>query len=184
MEDVAKLLREIANLYPSNEVAAEKIQKKWPDLVEEVSKFDLPPIGGVTASTWTKPTRNLMSLGQLTRSFWLGLPDPETDGKVRSILFLVHDPDKLGIDWKSRKITYTPSTTLEKAVYFLIQHADRAKRCANMECLHPLFIATRPNERYCSEACSDNAQRLAKMNWWKEKGAKWLKAKKSSRRKK
>ena len=182
---IATLVREVANLY-SNDAAVEKIQKKWPDLVIEVSEVDLPPVGGVTASTWPEPVRNLMALGQLTRSLWFGLPDPIAGEKAQRILFYVDHSGDLGIDWQSRKITYTPRTTVQKILYFLLQHGERAKRCANMECPHPLFIATEPNERYCSPACSENAQRLARMNWWKEKGTEWRKAraKKSARRKK
>jgi hypothetical protein len=182
-KQIASLLREVANLYSFDDATVAKIQEKWPDFLPEVSRVDLPPVAGVTAASWPEPVKHLMAFGQLTRLLWFGVPDPEAAEKTQRILFFVHDPEKLGIDWKSRKITYTPSTILQKVLYFLIQHVDRAKRCANMECTRPLFIATKPNERYCSQACSDNAQRLAKINWWKENGAEWRKAKKSSRRK-
>jgi hypothetical protein len=88
------------------------------------------------------------------------------------------------VDWKYHKFIHTPQTTVEQLLYFLLQNADRVKRCANMECTRPFFISTQPNERYCSDACAQNVQRLAKAAWWKETSKEWRKAKKLSRRKK
>jgi hypothetical protein len=93
---------------------------------------------------------------------------------------------QVSINWKTRGLAYNPKTTLQQAFYFMLKNSDLLKVCANMECNRPYFIAKRANERYCSDACFENAQRLSKKTWWKTEGTEWRKAraKKSSRRKK
>jgi hypothetical protein len=181
-KQIASLFRDVANLYPDNEAAARKIQSKWPDLVPEVSKFDLPPVESVFAAAWPEGSKQLSALGQLTRSLCFGLV-PEADWKAQQILFPTDGRQRVSVDWKYRKITYTPLTTVEKLIYFLMQHGDRIKRCANIECTRPFFVAKQPNEHYCSDVCAKNVQRLAKRNWWKESGKAWRKSQKSRREK-
>jgi hypothetical protein len=181
------LLRDLANLYPQDDVLVRKIQSKWPGLVPEISKLSLPSVASVNATSLPEANKQLSNLGHLTRYLWSGLSLPEAGSgaaqTVQRVLFPPDGPQRAGIDWRHRSITYTPQTTVERLLYFLLQNGDRARRCANIECTRPFFIAEQPNERYCSDACAQNVQRLAKAAWWKESGKKWRKARKSSRRK-
>jgi hypothetical protein len=46
--------------------------------------------------------------------------------------------------------------------------ADRAKRCGNIDCPAPYFIATKRWQKYCTEKCAGPANREAKRQWWHE----------------
>jgi hypothetical protein len=178
---LASLFKDVANLYPDDEEMVRKIQTKWPELVPEVSKLDLPPVASGNANSWPEADKQLLAMGQLMRSLCFGLV-PDADWKAQQVLFPADGLQRASVDWKYRKIVYTPQTTVERVLYFLLQNADRVKRCANMECTRPFFIATQPNERYCSDACAQNVQRLAKAAWWKESGKEWRESKKRGKK--
>jgi hypothetical protein len=66
-----------------------------------------------------------------------------------------------------------PITELEAvAFYFQTVIADRAKRCAGLECPAPYFIAKKRWQKYCSEECAGPAMREQKKQWWRDNRAK------------
>jgi hypothetical protein len=67
---------------------------------------------------------------------------------------------------------YTP---FEQAMVYFHKVADRAKHCPNPDCPAPYFIAKKRSFKYCSEACSEPAQRLYKQTWWEKHGDAWRK---------
>jgi hypothetical protein len=179
-------LTELANVRPEKPAAMKKLQRHWPELAVEVAT--LPPIHDDVMEMLAKyedlphVVRRIGSLRGFVQRLWIGVP--EATATLEQIL-LPDGERQVGINWKGRSLAYQPKTTIQRALYYLLSHSDLAKVCANMECVHPFFIGKRPNERYCTDACFQNAQRLAKMTWWKESGAEWLKARKEkSRRKK
>ena len=65
-----------------------------------------------------------------------------------------------------------PVTAFEEALTFFLNHAHLAKRCYNSDCPSPYFFAARRSQKYCGQDCSGDAQKVAKLKWWREKGKK------------
>jgi hypothetical protein len=176
-------LTELANVCPQKPAAMKKLQRRWPELAIEVGS--LPPIYDDTMEALRKYAEfpdvilQVGSLHGFVQRLWIGVP--EATATLEQIL-MPEGERRVGINWKAHSLAYHPQTTIQRALYYLVQNSDRAKVCANMECVRPYFIGVRPNERYCSVACFDNAQRLAKAKWWRESGKAWLKNRKSQSR--
>jgi hypothetical protein len=49
--------------------------------------------------------------------------------------------------------------------------SNRLCVCGNPECPAPYFVATKKNQRYCSEKCAGWAKREAKKAWWDQHGS-------------
>jgi hypothetical protein len=180
---LTKRLTQLANVYPQKPAEMNRLQRNWPELATEVSA--LPPIHDDVMGMLAKYTdfpeveMRIGSLRGFVQRLWVGVPETATLGQI-----LLPDGERMvDIDWKGRSLAYNPRTTIQRALYYLLQHSDLAKVCANIECVRPFFLGIRPNERYCSAACFDNAQRLAKAAWWKTSGTAWRKSRKLSRRK-
>jgi hypothetical protein len=62
-------------------------------------------------------------------------------------------------------------TRLEAAFYYLGQHMEHARHCANPECAAPYFFATKKNQKYCSSECAEPARRASKLRWWNDNRA-------------
>jgi hypothetical protein len=71
-----------------------------------------------------------------------------------------------------------PPPPFEQAFLNLLKVADRARYCGNPECTAPYFFAKRRSQKYCSDACSQPAQREFKQQWWLKVG----KARREARR--
>ena len=65
-----------------------------------------------------------------------------------------------------------PLYEFERLMYHFHRIGDRARHCANPECPAPYYFTSKRGQRYCSSKCSAPAQRQAKLNWWREHGAK------------
>ncbi len=72
-----------------------------------------------------------------------------------------------------------PPSPFEQSLLYLLKAADRARYCGNPNCVAPYFFAKRRSQKYCSDACSQPAQREFKQQWWLEVG----KARREARRK-
>jgi hypothetical protein len=177
-------LTELANVWPQKPVPMKKLQRRWPELATEIAK--LAPIHDDVMEMLAKYEEfsdSVMGIGVLrglVQRLWIGVP--EAMSTLEQIL--LPDGERLvGINWKRSSLAYQPRTTIQQALYYLLQRSDLAKVCANMECVRPYFIGKRPNERYCSDVCFENAQRLQKKTWWKESGKEWRKRRESRRKK-
>jgi hypothetical protein len=51
-----------------------------------------------------------------------------------------------------------------------IGFSDRMRKCQNPTCVAPYFLATRRDQRYCSEKC---ARLVANRKWWDKHGQQW-----------
>jgi hypothetical protein len=54
-----------------------------------------------------------------------------------------------------------------------VGYSDEARKCPNPTCDAPYFLATRRDQKLCSERCS---RLVANRRWWADKGADWRKA--------
>jgi len=54
------------------------------------------------------------------------------------------------------------------AFYFQSRVGDKARYCQHADCSRPYFIAKKPRQRYCSEACGGPANGESKRKWWNE----------------
>ncbi len=81
------------------------------------------------------------------------------------------------------RIPVPPPDPLSQVFSYFTESTDRARYCANPDCLAPYFLAKRRTQRYCSDACSKPAQQRFKREWWAEHGKAWRKARKASAKK-
>lgn len=79
-------------------------------------------------------------------------------------------PFPVRVDVARRQIIYKPETPLQTACYWLLQHADKGKVCANADCPAPYFIARKTIQRYCSPDCLKLAQRQWSLDWYNRVG--------------
>jgi hypothetical protein len=79
--------------------------------------------------------------------------------------------DRVAFNLKRGEIVYVPNGELETVVFSLFRNSSLAKICEADDCPSPYFIAKRRNQRYCSAACSDQAQKQLKLDWWKREGS-------------
>lgn len=184
-----KLLNDVANFYVTD-ADVKKIVKKWPDLVIDLKampqdvadKMSLhDDLARSNALQLAEIAKRINALHIVIQRAWVKAPAPNALQDVHDMLF----PDgqcRVALDWRRQALTYQPQTTVEQALYYLLQHSSLALICGNLECTHPFFMAKRPNERYCTNACFDNAQRLATARWWSKHGKEWLKNRSKERK--
>jgi hypothetical protein len=113
--------------------------------------------------------KQLLYFVDLAQSLWGG----GTDVDVRRLRDLLLPEDGLamvGINIRTHKLTYTPRNVWQAAFYYLTENSHLAKRCGNVKCGKQFFFGKRPNERYCTPRCFDEAQKAAKTDWWKVHG--------------
>jgi hypothetical protein len=129
--------------------------------------------------------------------FW---PLPRELGQLREALRRIwKEPDIRTRDWMAYGLRYyeliglnpalvNPEVTgrplpaptrFEQCLLHLAKCSDRARYCANPDCIAPYFFARRRSERYCSDACAAPGQREFKRRWWAEKGNEWRRKRKS-----
>ena len=80
--------------------------------------------------------------------------------------------------WGSGSFLFEPVTDFQKAAYVLFRESWRAKVCP----CSGFFIAQKAPQIYCSSRCYGMTKQRRGLNWWKEHGDEWRKARKSSRR--
>ena len=64
------------------------------------------------------------------------------------------------------------ASTLERLLrlQLLAIRADYLRVCAQQGCQNPFFLARDSRQEYCSDICSNEAQKASKRQWWREKG--------------
>lgn len=60
-----------------------------------------------------------------------------------------------------------PLTPFERVAWHFHRIAERARRCANVECPTPYFFAKAKGQKYCSANCAGPALREQKRIWWR-----------------
>lgn len=210
--DLATALSDFANL-AATEKAVSRFKTNWPGFLPEHPENMSFKIKFQNESGEESPSdipENLHWVVWLTatvRALWVGNTPPAAIQILESILltgkmvavnltpfvqqFLSPSataplPGIIGVDWKRRTIVYRPQTTLQAALYYLLQHSDKSKVCGNPDCPAPYFIAKRGNKKYCGDDCEAEARIKAKSRWWDEHGEEWRKARnpKNPKRKK
>ncbi len=198
--DLAAMLMDLANLYPSTDSIA-RLRKKWPGLLPD------EPVGITYNVRFARESGEpvaidlpeslhwIVWLQQIVRSLWSGHPGKAVLNELEHILLsgkigaktrtaftkLWHDASDdplagiIGIDWKHGTFVYRPQTVLQQALNYLLRHSRKAKVCANPDCQAPYFIAPRSNTRYCSSDCVEAMQQQAKKEWWARSGEAWRK---------
>jgi hypothetical protein len=78
------------------------------------------------------------------------------------------------LKYRGRSLTYTAPTL------YAFLHADlttspveRVRVCKRKECPHPYFIAGHLKQRFCSDDCAEEGQRVLKREWWERHGQSW-----------
>ena len=205
--DLAEMLADLANVYPSAEAIA-RLQKRWPDLLPpEPPKNVTITVRYTDTSTGTTTSPNIPEklqwviwLSELVKSLWIGNPTSKMLGDLEHTLLtgsswsppsflpgLFPNPRPIegiiGIDWKRRTFVYRPQTALQRALYYLLKESRRAKFCGNPDCQAPYFFGSRSNSKYCSSDCTAAMVKQAKRDWWAESGAQWRQDRKSNKEK-
>lgn len=77
-----------------------------------------------------------------------------------------------------------PRDTLQQALLYFQSRGRMARKCAaNEECRQTrFFFAEKPNQKYCSDTCTEEARNAAKKLWWDQHGTEWRKASQSKKK--
>jgi len=199
--DMLKALTELANLRDDPK-DFDRFAKRWRGFVH-VDERDLPGLGSIGREHIPNRFWTLRERRESLKSIWQGssltlselllpneppeeLRDQEAykdrDDETGRQIGWIWEP-QVKLDWQRREFIYEPRTDFQRALYGLFHQSARAKVCGNSECPAPYFIANKPTQRYCSEACAEVFQREWKRRWWTEHGAKRRRAGKRSTRK-
>ena len=113
----------------------------------------------------------ILKLRNFIRKIWIE-PDLRTK---RYGVFLLWKFAIYPANWVEEDIpsSLPPPSPFEQIIQVLIDDGGLTRYCGNSECLTPYFIASRRNQKYCSDACVVQAQREFKRQWWSEKGDEW-----------
>ena len=104
-------------------------------------------------------------LRQGLRAIWLAEDDYVAEWQLFILQFETH--------WTvADRILHPPSLyeSIQKAIDWLRRNLVMLHTCRNPECRTPFFVADRAQRRFCSEACTEAAQKEHKRRWWSEKG--------------
>jgi hypothetical protein len=202
--DLALMLSDLANLYPSTE-SIHRLDEKWPGFLPRQPKFGIEitqhtPTGELIPLNVEKGLHYVIWLQNMVRDLWTGDSSDALSGKLETILLtgqlglgnspplnflnLAPLPGVIGLDLRHKRFEYRPQTLLQKALYYLLKNFDKAKVCANPDCPAPYFIAPRSNTKFCSAACVEEIRREAKRAWWENSGNEWREKRKKKKKKK
>jgi len=77
-----------------------------------------------------------------------------------------------------------PYDGFQQALRYFQRNGHIARRCVYRRCdLSQFFFAEHPNQRYCSEICSEAARSEAKNLWWSQNGTEWRKKRSDQKQK-
>jgi hypothetical protein len=182
-------LKFLSNL-PDKEASVKKFVREF---------FDLSPKR--TLEDWSVFVAKTNWEQRKESPFW---PLPKELGQLREIVRRVwKEPDLRTREWIAYGLRYyemagqdfrlvnpeiwglslPPPTPFEQCLLQLGKSIDRTRYCENPSCPAPYFFARRRSQRYCSDGCSQPAQREYKRRWWDEHGNKWRRKRKKARRK-
>ena len=71
-------------------------------------------------------------------------------------------------------LTYTaPTLYAFLRADLMTSPVERVRICKRAECRHPYFIAGHLKQRFCSDECAEEGQRVLKRKWWEQHGQSW-----------
>ena len=79
--------------------------------------------------------------------------------------------------WMSGAFLFNPLTDFQRAAYILFRESWRAKVCS---CCSGFFIAHKAPQIYCSSRCYGMTKLRRGLDWWRQHGDEWKKARKAS----
>jgi hypothetical protein len=136
----------------------DELRLLWPRPVDDAPvNLDAAP----DLDAWTEAERDYvesgggLSRGQFVCNSWLHDAGRET----------------LLVDWDARRLRPNPRCLPLVLLWGCLRQAEHLVYCGNPECPAPYFIATRKDQRYCSDDCAAPAKRQAKLKWWNENRA-------------
>jgi hypothetical protein len=103
------------------------------------------------------------------RKRWEGLILNFPPGKGLPFILISHAPVVEGeqFEFAEDYLQYRASTLYRLLEFeLLLRPRDRVRKCLRPDCSHPYYIASSLHENYCSQACSNAAQRQWKREWW------------------
>jgi hypothetical protein len=79
---------------------------------------------------------------------------------------------KAKVKWSRRgfQLELQPDDLWRALSLAFISFSHRMRKCQNPTCVAPYFLATRRDQRYCSEKC---ARLVANRKWWDKHGQQW-----------
>jgi len=111
-----------------------------------------------------------------------GLDEAWREFKTSYRWWQIERPD-LYVHWRLGAFLYNPITDFQRAVYILFRESWRAKVCP---CCSRFLVAQKPAQTYCSNRCYGVAKQSRGLDWWRQHGEGWrrarLKASRKSRR--
>jgi hypothetical protein len=105
---------------------------------------------------------------------WLSCPDEPLEGFICGHWLSLEKCSWL-VMWRPGEKRIKPNphslpTVLACACAF---HADHLAMCRNVDCPAPYFIASRRDQKFCTDVCALPAKKAAKLRWWhKHRGTK------------
>jgi hypothetical protein len=87
------------------------------------------------------------------------------------------EPPTLFMHWGSGAFLFNPITDFQRAVYILFRESWRAKVCP---CCSGFFIAQKAPQIYCTPHCYGMTKQRRGLDWWRQHGDEWRKARKAS----
>jgi hypothetical protein len=184
--DSAKLLIDLANMRDDDN-GVWNFRKRWDHyagyskerLIHRRDELQLlwrhlaPPFGAVYP--WMTKYQERLFDGWLER--------PSGDSLEQTICQDWLDLDKGGlhVDWTPKVKGIRPDAgSLSKVLaWACLMHAEHLAVCRNAECSAPYFIASKTDQRFCSQDCAWPAKKEAKLKWWRENRGKKVSAPKS-----
>jgi hypothetical protein len=86
----------------------------------------------------------------------------------------------VGISIENQRVSLNASLMVFLLMELAFAPADRLRKCKADGCVNPYFVATHKRQVYCTPKCAESAQARWKANWWKKKGANWLRKRKAA----
>ena len=96
----------------------------------------------------------------------------------------LHQGEGLCVLWEKRRLVPHPRSLSAALAMAAWSYSRRLAVCWNPECPAPYFLASRNNQRYCSDGCTVVAKREAKRKWWSKHRAKRKSSKSKRERRK
>lgn len=127
--------------------------------------FDRKEAGEILCRAVIRELRNRL------RAVWLAKYDDVAEWRLFMVQLHIHQVTDAE-DLRSRRL-YPPSpdTPIEQAVDLVRRSLLMLRTCRNPECTKPFFVASRAQQRLCSDACTSIAQKAHKRQWWAENKA-------------
>jgi len=160
-------------------------RNRWPgfldDLVYTGYKISIGPPGADPADLERSAQREVWPMWRLFEEFrglvreaWIG------NETILGILLRVgieeeRTENRIAPDWRRSGFRYEPRTNFQAAIYELLKHSRQTRVCANPDCPAPYFLTTDPRRKFCSEECTQPAQKEWRRTWWKKHGPEWRK---------